>query len=233
MQTTAPITAEPTTALTALNISGANSFTLAGGATLTVNAILESGNNPATISGGTRIQPPANSDLILRTGQSSDVLTVSTPLATSGPNFFSVSGLGTVILSGANTFGGVALDGGELNVGSSGALGTAWRHRVQRRHAPVQRANTTDYSARFAVSNYQPISIDTNGQNVSLATVLSGTGTSLTKQGLGTLFVNGANNYTGVTTINSGVLTINSLGNVGCQAESVWARRAVPRVTWC
>jgi fibronectin-binding autotransporter adhesin len=197
-----------------LNISGANNFTLAGGATLTVNAILKSGSNSATIRGGALIQPPANSDLVLRTNQSSDVLTVSTAIATTGANSFSVSGPGTVVLSGANTFGGVALNGGVLNVGSSGALGSSGAISFYGGTLQYSAANTTDYSARFATSDYQPISIDTNSQNVSLATVLTGNGASLTKQGAGTLFVNGANNYTGVTTINGGVLSVNSLGNV-------------------
>lgn len=214
VETTGAIAAQTTTTLTALNISGANNFTMAGGATLTVNAILKSGGNSATLSGGALIQPPANRDLVIRTSQSTDVLTVSTAIATTGANSFSVSGPGTVVLNGANTFGGVALNGGVLNVGSSGALGSSGTILFNGGTLQYSAANISDYSARFATSDFQRISIDTNGQNVSLGTVLSGTGTSLTKVGAGTLSVNGANNYTGVTNINGGVLTVNSLGNV-------------------
>jgi autotransporter-associated beta strand protein len=48
--------------------------------------------------------------------------------------------------------------------------------------------------------------IDTNGFDTTIASNISGTGNSLTKQGAGTLTLSGTNSYTGATTVNGGTL---------------------------
>jgi autotransporter-associated beta strand protein len=67
--------------------------------------------------------------------------------------------------------------------------------------------NTTDYSARFSQAANQTYAIDTNGQNINLASDLSSSNGSLAKQGAGTLTLGGNNTYSGATLVNSGTLT--------------------------
>ena len=76
--------------------------------------------------------------------------------------------------------------------------------------------NTTDISASLAALGAGGGTFDTNGNAVTLATALSGTG-ALKKAGTGTLTLGGANNYGGGTTVSAGVLqgTTTSLqGNI-------------------
>jgi len=68
--------------------------------------------------------------------------------------------------------------------------------------------------------------IDTNGYDLAIAGVLSGTG-SLTKIGIGTLTLTGANSYTGGTTVSAGTLAGNTTtlqGNITNNAAVEFAQ---------
>lgn len=57
--------------------------------------------------------------------------------------------------------------------------------------------------------------IDTNGEDVSFASAISGIGTRLTKLGDGTLTLAAANSYLGRTTISGGTLALSGFGSIG------------------
>lgn len=108
VQTTAVVTAQDTATFTTLNLSGNTNFALNTGATLTVNGILKSGNvaGGATLSGGTGIQAASGAELVIRADQLNDSLAITTNILANGASSLTKSGLGTVTLSGVNTYSG-------------------------------------------------------------------------------------------------------------------------------
>ncbi|WP_455958384.1 autotransporter-associated beta strand repeat-containing protein [Methylorubrum aminovorans] len=118
-------------------------------------------------------------------------------------------GAGTLTLTGANTYtGGTTFAGGVVTAGSAGALGATGPLNFTGGTLQYSAANTTDYSSRFNAADGQFYNIDTNGQAVTFASALTSTGGSLTKLGVGTLTLAGANTYTGTTTITAGTLSV-------------------------
>ena len=68
-------------------------------------------------------------------------------------------------------------------------------------------ATRADVSAQLNSIGSGGATFDTNGNNVTFATALGGTG-GLTKAGTGTLTLSGANFYSGATTVNTGTLQL-------------------------
>ena len=125
-------------------------------------------------------------------------------------------GTGTLTLSGNNTYtGGTEINAGTLRLGSANAIGSTGTITFGGGTLQFSSANTTDYSSRFSTAASQAYKIDTNGQNVTLASALTSSDGSLTKTGAGTLTLTGTNTYTGGTTISSGSLYVGNGANTG------------------
>jgi fibronectin-binding autotransporter adhesin len=119
------ISAQPSTTLRTLRIGDANSLTIANGATFTLSAggLLKDGGNAATIAGGTLTTGSAI-DLVVRTNQTSDALTISSLI--SGQGGLTKSGLGALTLTASNAFGGpVSVNGGLLRAADGAGLPAA------------------------------------------------------------------------------------------------------------
>ena len=130
-----------------------------------------------------------------------DTLTLAADI--SGTGTLSKAGAGILILSGTNSYsGGTTVTGGLINF-LAGGLGTG---TITVNGAGLQWAagNTSDVSAQLAAIGSGGATFDTNGNNVSFATTLAGSG-GLTKTGGGTLTLGGAS-YTGATNVNGGTL---------------------------
>jgi autotransporter-associated beta strand protein len=132
------------------------------------------------------------------------------------------AGSGTLTLSGTNTYsGGTTLSAGTLALGSADALGNTGAIEFAGGTLQHSSGNAVDYSSRFSTAAGQAYSIDTNGRNVTLATVLSSVGGTLTKLGTGTLTLTGDNTYDGATTISAGTLQVGVGGSSGSIAGDV------------
>jgi autotransporter-associated beta strand protein len=132
----------------------------------------------------------------------------------SGTGNLTLMGNGLLNLTGNNTFsGGTTVAGGLINFAASSNLGSG---PVTLTGGGLQWAtgNTADVSARLTMGAGGGI-LDTNGNNVTLASAIGGSG-GLAKQGLGTLNLTGNNTYTGGTAVLAGTLAVNGsvAGNV-------------------
>ncbi|HWA86200.1 MAG TPA: autotransporter-associated beta strand repeat-containing protein, partial [Opitutus sp.] len=118
------------------------------------------------------------------------------------------AGAGTLALTGSNAYtGGTTITGGLLEFSSLANLGSG---TVTLDGGGLRWASgtTTDVSSVLnPVIGAGGASFDTNGNNVTLSTALSGSG-GVTKLGSGTLTFSGANSYTGDTAVDAGTLAL-------------------------
>ncbi len=141
----------------------------------------------------------------------------STTLATqiTGTGALIKQGSGVLTLTGNNLYsGGTQIQGGLINFSSLNNFGTG---QITLSGGGLQWATgtATDISSRLAPLGAAGGTFDTNGNTVTFATGLTGTG-GLAKQGLGTLNLTGTNTYTGGTAVLAGTLAVNGsvTGNV-------------------
>ncbi len=186
---------------------GTGAVTLGGDRTLTVNSPAFAFNTPSLTVGG----------------------------IVSGAGFnLTKAGAGSLVLSGANTFGGtsntVTLQAGTLSLGNIAALGAATNKLVIQGGAldvTGALAITANYPQQWdgdfyylgtntlntgpgAVALGASRQVTVSGSTLTVPGIISGAGFGLTKTGAGTMVLSGANTYSGATTVNGGVLTINT-----------------------
>ncbi len=126
----------------------------------------------------------------------------------SGAGALTKQGLGTLTLTANNTYsGGTMVTGGLINFSAASNFGTGM---VTLAGGGLQWAtgSTADISSKLAPLGAGGGAFDTNGNTVTFATGLTGSG-GLAKQGLGTLNLTGANTYTGPTSVTAGTLAVN------------------------
>jgi autotransporter-associated beta strand protein len=127
-------------------------------------------------------------------------------------------GTGTLVLSGTNTYtGGTTVAGGLINFNAASNFGSG---TIILNGGGLQWATgtSTDISSRLGPFGSAGATFDTNGNDVTLASVLSGSG-GMTKIGAGALTLTGANTYSGATSVNAGTLFVN--GSIANSAVTV------------
>ena len=134
----------------------------------------------------------------------------------SGSGNLLVNGTGIVTLTGSNSYsGGTTITGGLVNFASAGNFGSG---AITLNGGGLQWAagTSTDISPRLTALGAGGGTFDTNGNSVTLASAITGTG-ALTKAGPGMLILGGTNSYTGGTTVSGGTLqgtTASLQGNI-------------------
>ncbi|RKF43973.1 S-layer family protein [Paraburkholderia fungorum] len=181
-----------TLALTGSGTAGApaGAITVNSGAALDVqntlaNAVTLSGGTLETTTGNGAVSGPValSNSGTFATG-SGATLTVSGVISGGGsPNALTVSGLGTVVLTGVNTYGGGTLVSGGTLQGNTQSL-------------------------QGSITNNASLVFD-QASNGTFTGSISGTG-AVKKQNAGTLTFNGAQSYGGGTTVTGGVLQGNT-----------------------
>ncbi|WP_162375579.1 autotransporter domain-containing protein [Ancylobacter sp. TS-1] len=197
-----------------LNLGG--SLTLGSGTTFTINAgssfnlgnDVAGGASAGAISGLSSL----TNDGVINFNQSDSSYTFAADI--SGTGRVVQAGGGVTILSGLNTYsGGTAVTGGLINFSNVSNLGTG---SITLDGGGLQWAtgNTADISGKLAAIGSDGAVFDTNGNDVSLGSNLAGIG-GLTKQGIGTLTLSGANTYSGTTTVSVGTLVASGGSAIG------------------
>ena len=122
----------------------------------------------------------------------------------SGDGGLTKAGTGTLTLTGSNTYTGTTtISAGTLSF-AAGSLDSTSAITFNGGTLQWATGNTQDISSRFtAIASGKVATIDTNGNNISFASALSGEG-GLAKVGTGTLTLTGAHTYSGNTTISAG-----------------------------
>jgi outer membrane autotransporter protein len=202
-----------------LTLTGANTYT--GGTTINAglinfSALANFGTGMITLNGGglqwaAGTTTDISSRLVLGAAgaifdTNSNNVTFASPLSGSGG--ITKAGNGILTLGAANTYsGGTTVTGGLINFTSAGNFGSG---QVTLNGGGLQWAagNTLDISSKLAPLGAGGGILDTNGNNITFATGLTGSG-SLAKQGLGTLNLTGNNTYTGPTAVTAGTLAVN------------------------
>jgi autotransporter-associated beta strand protein len=143
-----------------------------------------------------------------------DPATISSIIA--GAGGLTTTGTGTLIISGANTYtGGTTLAGGVLNFTTGSLPINAVAPNITFAGGTLQWAagNTDDVSAGIApIPAGQSATLDTNGNDVTFCTPLSGDG-GLTKLGNGTLFLAANDTCTGTGLIMGGSVQLAGAAN--------------------
>ncbi|MDX2186227.1 MAG: autotransporter-associated beta strand repeat-containing protein, partial [Opitutaceae bacterium] len=144
------------------------------------------------------------------TGGASLVATISAPIAGSETSGIEKTDLGTLVLTGPNTYGGgTRISGGVLQVSTDESLGAGNGSLFL--NGGTLRAGADLASSRPVVISSTGSALDTGANDVTLSGVLSGTG-GLTKTGSGTLTISGSNTFSGHTLISQGTVALAGAG---------------------
>jgi autotransporter-associated beta strand protein len=136
-----------------------------------------------------------------------------------GSESLSKTGAGTLILSGTNSYSSdTTVTGGLVNFESLNNLGSG---SVTLNGGGLQWATgtNTDVSPRLGALGSAGGTLDTNGNDVTLAQAVAGAG-GLTKQGSGALTLSASNTYGGATDVQSGALAVTGAITGGLTVES-------------
>jgi fibronectin-binding autotransporter adhesin len=225
-----------------LRFNGNNTLNLSGTNTVNTGGILvtNAATTGATISGGA-LRPGSGNELVLINNGAQ--LTVGSVIANNGANAaaLTLSGTGTTILNGVNTYTGATnINGGRARLGSSQALGVNPTVTLSNNASSILDLNgnnltigalnatgvliqpisptgygTMDLSAASVALGSNTLTVGAGNASSTFGGSITGVGGSLVKIGTGALTLNGSNSFTGGITIRAGSVTANGYLNGG------------------
>ena len=197
-----------TTTINAGTLSLANAAALAGGGKITFGGGTLQYTNSNSIDYSANIIGSAGPVLIDTNGVN---VMFASNLVASNTGGFTKIGNGTLTLAAANGYTGTTtVNGGVLSLANSAALPVSGSITFGGGTLQYTGSNGNDYSAAI-VNSTGPISIDTNGVNVTFASSLVGSNTGgLTKIGSGSLTLAAAGTFGGNTLVSGGTLALGS-----------------------
>jgi fibronectin-binding autotransporter adhesin len=190
---------------------GTGTLTMAAGTTLTFSGGSYVIANNITVSGESNFAPPSGATQTI-SGSISDG---------SSPGTVVMTGPGTLVLSGANTYsGGTVVSAGTLQLSRADALGSI-TGALSVNGGTLDLGSTSQTQnggVTLAGGTIQNGTLSSSGgfavEAGAISAALAG-GSSLTKTGSGTAMLSGANTYTGGTVVSAGTLQLSAGGTVG------------------
>jgi len=141
----------------------------------------------------------------------------------SGAGSITKSGSGTLLIGSATSpmgVGAFAINGGGLGTTLSGLVlsnsSYAWNGDFS-----YNGPQGIDFGGTGTVVLSASRAVTVNASTLSVSRVITGSGYSLTKNGVGTLQLRGTNNYSGGTVVNDGVLALTDAGRAGTASLTV------------
>ncbi len=199
--------------------SPTNSYTITQGTGGSL--ILDNGSNGSSILNGAgvhflNVPVTLTTNTVVDTAALTDSMTFGDVV--SGPGTLTKTGPGSLTLSASNTFlGKLTLSGGTTTF-ATGGLG-AGNLDIDNSTLIWAAGNTDDISLKAVTFGTNPVTFNTNGNDVSLANSFGGAGTStLTKAGLGKLTIGADTTFTGNVIIAAGSLQLGTGGATGSVA---------------
>ncbi|OYV06248.1 MAG: hypothetical protein CFE26_07320, partial [Verrucomicrobiales bacterium VVV1] len=203
---------------------GSGVLTLNSGVILSSNIWNFGGSNNYQITGsasGAGVRPVASNDTMVINNYSTGTVTFTSPILANGANALVVSGTGTTVLGGLNTYTGATTigGGGTLQIGATGRLvggtyagaitiGTGSTFRYSGSNAQTlsgaitgaggltKDTNTSDLTLSSTSNTYTGDSTVSAGRIIAtVVTNLSSGATRLVQSGVGQFFLNGAVNF--------------------------------------
>jgi len=174
-----------------------------GEGTQTVEATLQTSGSG---SDAVRVQSDAEQTIVVSSGLS-------------GAGDIRKEGAGVLRLAGSSTnfTGRVVVDSGEVEIASSGALGTSGRLEVAGTNSTVRLANTVVFSNQITVAEGASARLDGAG---TIAGAITGSG-GIVKDGTNALTLSGTNTFTGSTVIREGRLILDSTASLASSSVTV------------
>jgi autotransporter-associated beta strand protein len=212
-----------------LTKNGSNKLTLSANNTYTGDTTINAGtleiSSTGLLGGGSYSGNIVNTGAFLIGSNSNQNLSG----AISGNGALTKNGTGTLTLAGNNNYsGGTTLNTGTLVIGNAAAAGTGTITQANGSSLlkidttgtitnamsvyNVQASQSATLSGAITVNN-ATWDIDT-GDTLTISGAVSGNG-GVTKNGAGTLLLNGTNTYNGSTVVNAGILNAASAGALG------------------
>lgn len=202
--------------------------TFTGGGNINAGGSIGNGTGGLTKSGAGTLTLTASNSYGGLTTVSAGVLNVQNSSALGGTT------LGTTVASGAvlQLQGGISVAGETLSVSGTGISGggafrnfsgsNSWSGTITSVATSTINADAGTLYIGANIINAASLVTFTNNGTINFAGVLGSSTGGLTKTGTGTLIVNGANTYTGATTISGGVIQFGATGNLpGASAVTV------------
>ena len=208
------VTLDAGISLAALTFTNANSFLVAdAGNALTMNNPYGAALITVNAGSSNAISPAVSlaTNLTITAGSGTGLTLTNLISNTSGSQTLTLNGAGTVVLSAANTYGpasgsvGTILGGGGvLQMGNGSSIGAG---DLSMSGSATIRANSAFTLANNILDNAGTVTIDDNGNNLTLSGVISGAG-AIGKNGAGLLSLSGVNSFTGGASISAGAVKL-------------------------